>query len=326
MTGVAALTAIGAAVCTAVVAAGLAHAVWRGGARWLRDAAVLQRRNWAGRSVPVSGGVVVAAASLAALAVAAVVVPVVVPEATRWVRTSALPVLALVAGFGLVGLVDDLLGDDRAKGFRGHVRALAHGEVTTGMVKLAGGAAVAVVVAAATVPGQGVGRVGTVLVQAAVVALCANAANLFDRAPGRLGKVSVVTGVPLLVVALWPGAAAGAAGVAVAAAAPYGATWSMLWADQRERLMLGDAGANVVGAVTGWLLVTVLATSVGTVGLWIALGVVVAANVLSEFVSWSRIIDAVAPLRAFDRWGRLPAAGSGDVGTPVDSGSTGDDA
>ena len=40
-------------------------------------------------------------------------------------------------------------------------------------------------------------------------------------------------------------------------------------------------------------------------GEWVALGVMVALNVASEFVSFSRVIDAVAPLRWIDRWGAL---------------------
>jgi UDP-GlcNAc:undecaprenyl-phosphate GlcNAc-1-phosphate transferase len=302
-----------AAACTALVAAAAALVLWRTGGPWLRDTPSLQRRNWAGRSVPVSGGVVVATGATASLAIAAVVVPLFVPAAAGWSRTSVLPVASLVVGFAFLGLVDDLIGDDGAKGFRGHLRALANGRLTTGMVKLAGGAAIAVVVTAASSPGQGAAWLGDVLGGAAVVALGANLANLLDRAPGRLGKASLLTGLPLLVVALLPFAAGSdAPGAAVAVAAPFGATWAMLPADQRERLMLGDTGANVVGAVAGWLAAATVVAGFGTAGLWTLVVVLVGANGLSEFVSFSRIIDAVPPLRALDRWGRLPASAPGD--------------
>jgi UDP-N-acetylmuramyl pentapeptide phosphotransferase/UDP-N-acetylglucosamine-1-phosphate transferase len=70
--------------------------------------------------------------------------------------------------------------------------------------------------------------------------------------------------------------------------------------DLRERLMLGDAGANALGAVLG--LGVVLACSPGVRTL--VLVVVAALNLASELVSFSRVIDRVAPLRALDQLGR----------------------
>ncbi|MEZ5178487.1 MAG: hypothetical protein R2746_09430 [Acidimicrobiales bacterium] len=67
--------------------------------------------------------------------------------------------------------------------------------------------------------------------------------------------------------------------------------------DLREALMLGDAGANVLGAATGVVL------STGWSPRW-SLVVLVALNAASEVVSFSRAIDSVAPLRAIDRLGR----------------------
>ena len=81
-----------------------------------------------------------------------------------------------------------------------------------------------------------------------------------------------------------------------------GATLALLWPDLRERLMLGDTGANVLGATLGLSLVLTTAASTRTV----VLVVVLALNLLSERVSFSRVIDRTPPLRALDRLGRLP--------------------
>ena len=78
-----------------------------------------------------------------------------------------------------------------------------------------------------------------------VVASAANTANLLDLRPGRCAKVFL----PLWVVGclLDPGGGAWSAGLARAALAalPF---------DLREEGMLGDAGANALGAVVGTLL------------------------------------------------------------------------
>jgi hypothetical protein len=65
--------------------------------------------------------------------------------------------------------------------------------------------------------------------------------------------------------------------------------------------MLGDAGANLVGALAG---VALLVTLDETARL-VALAVVLALTVYGEFRSISRAIEAIPPLRALDRAGRL---------------------
>ena len=46
--------------------------------------------------------------------------------------------------------------------------------------------------------------------------------------------------------------------------------------------------------------------SIGQVGEWIALVVVIALNLASEFVSFTKVIDATPPLRFVDRLGSIP--------------------
>ena len=64
--------------------------------------------------------------------------------------------------------------------------------------------------------------------------------------------------------------------------------------------MLGDAGANPLGALCG-LAALVAAPAAGA--RWGLVVVLVGLNVVSEFVSFSRVIDTVAPLRWLDRLG-----------------------
>jgi UDP-N-acetylmuramyl pentapeptide phosphotransferase/UDP-N-acetylglucosamine-1-phosphate transferase len=156
-------------------------------------------------------------------------------------------------------------------------------------VKLFGGAALAITVVSVIEPGA----FGRLLADSALVALAANLANLLDRAPGRVTKSGLVAFGVLLVAT---GMSHELAGVAVI----VGGAAGLLWPDLRERLMLGDAGANALGAVLGLGAVVACAPDTRTVLLMF----VIALNLLSEVVSFSRVIDQVPPLRMLDRLGR----------------------
>lgn len=246
------------------------------------------RTNVRGADVPVAVGVLLPVVSVAAAAV------LVVAESADWLEVPVGALLTAVlaaAGFGLLGLLDDLAGDGSSRGFGGHLRALRSGQLTTGAVKLFGGGAVAVLVAS-TVSDQ---RPARLLADAALIALAANLANLLDRAPGRVAKASLLAALPVVVVA---GADARLVGPMIV----FAATAALVWPDLRERLMLGDTGANVLGSSLGVAVVLTSASSTRS----IVLVVVLVLNLVSERVSFSKVIDRTPPLRAFDRLGRLP--------------------
>lgn len=237
-------------------------------------APVFQRANYRGHHLPTAGGIVVVVAAVVVEAAASLADP----DAAR-----RLPVVAAV-GFGFLGLLDDLGGSGAdGRGFTGHVRALGQRRLTTGMVKLLGGAAFAVLLVA-----QDSWR--RTLVDAALVALAANLGNLFDRAPGRTTKVGLLCMLGLF---LATGELGGAAIVVGAAAAT-------LPDDLGERLMLGDTGANALGAALGVGVVLAVEPDVRLV----VAAVLLVLNLASEVVSFSRVIDAVPPIRWVDRLGR----------------------
>jgi UDP-GlcNAc:undecaprenyl-phosphate/decaprenyl-phosphate GlcNAc-1-phosphate transferase len=247
----------------------------------------LERQNYRGHTLATAGGLFIILTVLVIDAGRSVLGAIGVgPESGLTEARSA--VLFAVFGFGFLGLVDDLTAVGEDRGFKGHLRALREGRVTTGMLKLVGGAAVAVVLVAT--PGFKSGR--TLLVDAALIALAANLGNLLDRAPGRTIKFGLVAYVPIAI-------AIGSAPIGVAAAPVMGAAFGLLGDDLRERLMLGDTGANVIGAVLG---LAVVLGSRDSIRLAVML-VLLALNVAAELVSFSRVIDAVAPLRWFDRLG-----------------------
>jgi UDP-N-acetylmuramyl pentapeptide phosphotransferase/UDP-N-acetylglucosamine-1-phosphate transferase len=247
---------------------------------------LLARENYRGRSVATAAGIVVVLAVLFVEGARAVLASFDVGDPITTTRSL---VLFAVMAFGLLGLIDDVVGTGHAQGFRGHVGELVHGRLTTGGIKLLGGAAVALVIAS-DIDGSSPGHV---IVDAALIALAANLANQLDRRPGRVTKVAILAFVALAATAVFSEYLEGVAVV-------VGATAALIVDDLHERVMLGDTGANVVGAALG--LAAVFSYSFGVrLGLLVA---VAALNLLGELSSFTRLIDAVPPLRALDRAGR----------------------
>ena len=247
----------------------------------------LARENYRGLALPTAAGLALVVSILAVEGARTLLGVVGVGHADT--AAPRLLVLATVSVFGFLGLLDDLLGDASERGLRGHVGAALHGRVTTGFVKLGGGVAVALVIAGA-INGDDPQRV---LIDAALISLAANVGNLLDRAPGRALKWGLLCYLPLAV-------AAGTAATGLALATLAGSALVLLWGDLRERFMIGDTGANALGAALG---VGTVLEAPGEVRSLVAMALL-ALTLLSEVVSFTAIINAVMPLRHFDQLGR----------------------
>jgi len=247
--------------------------------------------NYRERMLPFPFGILIPAAAALALIPVMLIgrlasVGVIHPE-TLMIALYAFGVIAL-------GLIDDTIGaapreDGRAapRGWRGHGAALASGELSTGVLKAAGTLGLALLAA---------GYLGLSdsrwLLAAAVLVLATNAFNLLDLRPGRSIKAFVLLGAGLAIGAglrpLWSiGIFAGPALVAGA----Y---------DLRERAMIGDTGANLLGGLAGlWLVLTLSGT-----GQLVALVLLAAVTVYGELRSISALVERTPGLRQLDSWGR----------------------
>jgi UDP-GlcNAc:undecaprenyl-phosphate/decaprenyl-phosphate GlcNAc-1-phosphate transferase len=227
-----------------------------------------------------------------AVALGAIAIQFFYPE--RTVATPAAPPRSLaLAGLGALGfgILDDLAGSGKRRGLRGHLSALAHGELTTGAVKLAGIGATGL--ASALVVG---GDPADVVINSGLIAGGANLLNLFDLRPGR--AIKVATGSAALIAA-----GGGATGV-TSVAAPLGAALALLPDDLGERAMLGDAGANAVGAMLG----AAAAASLPRPARLALLAGIVGLTAASEKVSFTKVIERTPALRWLDMLGRRPPA------------------
>jgi UDP-GlcNAc:undecaprenyl-phosphate GlcNAc-1-phosphate transferase len=273
-----AMTAAAAALAGAGIARGLA------GPRLHAPPERLMRTNVSGKRVPAVLGGPHAIAALLVLALLQMM------AALGWgaARTNetGLAVAVVIVVMALAGTFDDLRGNERARGFKGHLRAAASLRLTGGVVKLASGALAGLAAGLLVADGAAIVEI------ALLVALTANLVNLMDRAPGRAGKLSLAVAAPLVAV--------GDPGWVVAAAGLLGALAGCLSLDLSERAMLGDAGANPLGAVLG----LGLGVTLETTGRLAAIALLVALNAASERWSFSRAIERVGWLRALDDIGR----------------------
>ena len=167
-----------------------------------------------------------------------------------------------VAAVTAIGLADDLWSGPE-RGFRAHVRSGS----TTGVLKLLGIPLVGLI---ATRRPSG----------ALLVGLAANALNQLDTRPGRALKAYVIA--------------------ALALDAPLGLAVLLLPYDLHEMAMLGDAGANGLGALLGLRSVDRLTGR----GRWAAVGVLAGLTLLGERSSLGALIERTPGLAHLDRLGR----------------------
>lgn len=196
--------------------------------------------------------------------------------------------LALGAAAAL-GAYDDLRGSAGSRGLRGHAAALTRGEVTTGAVKVLG------IGTAGLAAGRLLHRAPVdALAAGVVIAGTANVVNLLDLRPGRALKAGLLVGVPLM---RGDGVRGRMAAVAVGAAA------GLLPDDLAERTMLGDAGANALGALLG----VALAAAGSRRTLLTGAATVTLLTLASERVSFTKVIAGTPGLRQLDELGRRRA-------------------
>lgn len=278
-----------------------------------------ERTNFHGVTVSLRGGVAMAGAAVASAAVA---------SALSDQPRAALGGVVASLGGGLAGYIDDVDqgahdGGKVAKGLKGHLGALAHGQVTTGVIKIAGIGASALA-ASALVGSKATsvsGKAADLALNTVLIAGTANLANLLDLRPGRALKATVLVATPLsyfsCAAAKTPasGASGAASATPAAPASASGASAQRLLAsglnaaaitalveDLQETTMLGDTGANAAGALLGTSLAANdswklrLGTTLGVVGLILA----------SEKVSFSKVIAANPALNWLDQLWRRP--------------------
>jgi len=273
-----------ALVIAAVLAPAVLHALQAGGHT---------KPNYRDRRLPCPFGVLTLTAALIAL------IPLTLLQQLTSIdvfHPEALPIGVYAIGILALGLIDDAFagdGGDRGaralrRGWRGHGGAVLRGEPSTGALKAAGSLGLALF--AMSYFGLSNGRW---LLAALVLVLATHVFNLLDLRPGRSTKALVLLGAGLVIGSadlrpLW------ALGLFAAPALIAG------FYDLRERSMLGDSGASLLGALAGlWLVLTLSGT-----GQLVALALLALITLYGELRSISELVERTPGLRQLDSWGR----------------------
>lgn len=238
-------------------------------------------KNFSGQAIPTSYGI----ALLVFFDLAAMGSVLLYP----WRIELWLPWMAAVNGFGALGLLDDLLGDRKIKGLRGHLLALlTQRRITTGLMKAAGGVAMAILLANSLPDHDAVDLVRV----AALIALGANAFNLLDLRPGRACGVFCACSTVLLC-SLWTMAGAISTSPLLILLIAGLIVWQR---DAAARAMLGDTGSNLLGASVGLGTALYAPDSVQ----WSIVVMLIVLHWVAERTSLTRLIESNSLLRTLD--------------------------
>ncbi len=237
------------------------------------------RKNYLGLDIPVSAGISFPFTLLIVYILLAL---------PQWYDNSHHLFMLAVLAISFLGFIDDMLGQRDALGFKGHFSALFKGRLTTGGLKALGGGIIAFLIAF-SLSGNWV----DIILNTFIVALATNLMNLFDLRPGRAVKAYLIFLLAIVILALGQ--------VDWLLIAPLtGAVLYYAKDDLRAKIMMGDAGSNVLGLALGYL-------SIISLSLPVRLGVLIfllAIHVYTEKYSLTATIENNQLLKRLDNLGR----------------------
>jgi UDP-GlcNAc:undecaprenyl-phosphate GlcNAc-1-phosphate transferase len=246
--------------------------------------------NYRGRELPFPLGVLVL------LAAAIVLVPLELLQrlaSAQVLHPEALPITLYALGVIALGLLDDVFGAEhpgrpQPRGWRGHGAAALRGELSTGVVKAVGSLGLALLAMSYLHLSS-----ARWLLAAGVLVLATHLFNLLDLRPGRALKAFLLLGAGLIV-------GSGDTRALMSLGLFAGPALVAGLYDLRERALLGDSGASLLGALAGlWLVLTL-----SGVGQLVALALLAVVTLYGELRSISELVERTPGLRELDSWGR----------------------
>lgn len=176
---------------------------------------------------------------------------------------------------GLAGMLDDLIGDKYIKGFKGHIKSLLRGKLTTGGLKAIIG------FLSATLFSISISKdYKEIIVNIFIIALFTNLVNLFDLRPGRCGKVFTLIAIILLLTSY-------IISYNFIIYSSLGIMFVYMRYDLKAKAMMGDIGSNGLGITLGAFCALTHSLNIKIV----YLAILFTLHVIAEIHSFSKIIS-----------------------------------
>lgn len=187
-----------------------------------------------------------------------------------------------------VGLADDLMGDRKASGFKGHFYSIFRGRLTTGFLKAWIGGMISLIISLIHS-----NSISQLIINASIIALFTNLLNLLDLRPGRAIKAYLFLAFLFIVI--------GISGInQIVLFCIIGYCIGYLPQDIKAKSMMGDAGSNPLGISLG--IISIISFSM-TIKYFILL-LLFLIHLVSEKYSLSQIIKNNSFLNYIDQLGR----------------------
>jgi UDP-GlcNAc:undecaprenyl-phosphate/decaprenyl-phosphate GlcNAc-1-phosphate transferase len=191
----------------------------------------------------------------------------------------------IISIIGGVGLIDDLIGNKEFQGYKGHLKQLFKGKLTTGGLK-----AIVALLISILVVNNGRSIIETII-NIFIFLLMTNFLNLLDLRPGRSIKIFILLSLFLFLLQkkLW-----------IIFLPIYIIIIFYLPYELRGEIMLGDTGSNILGAISG-LAYSMFPHYYIKIPIFIILLII---NILAERISLSKIIKNNRILNYLDNLGK----------------------
>ncbi|MDK2835417.1 MAG: UDP-GlcNAc:undecaprenyl-phosphate/decaprenyl-phosphate GlcNAc-phosphate transferase [Thermosediminibacterales bacterium] len=238
--------------------------------------------NYLGKSIPTGMGLVLSFSVIPILGCLILLKPE--------LRIYFLAVMFSVVFITMLGLIDDFLGKkDKAKGFKGHFKNMLNGKITTGGLKAFFGVFIAFI----TSLNIRKATIFELLIDTLLISFMTNLINLFDLRPGRACKAFFLFAFLIILVNTKSSGN-------FLLVSTMGAVAAYLPFDLKGTVMMGDTGSNLLGYVLGVEIVV----SFYLIPKMIITLLLISLNILSEKISFSKIISKNRVLNYLDSLGR----------------------
>jgi len=243
----------------------------------------ITRKNYKGDLIPVGMGIVF----IPVVIINSIFLNYFIGNDAR-VQQLLLVFLAGIMTMATIGLIDDLIGNRDETGFKGHIKSLINGKLTTGGFKALIGGFIALLLGSLFSF-----HIVEILVNALIIALFTNLINLLDLRPGRALKGFLSISIVLMIIGL-------SKEIRIILISIIGYAIAYLPQDIKAKSMMGDVGSNTLGVILG----IVIVISYTMTAKFVVLALLILIHIITEKYSLTEIIKKNSILNFIDEFGR----------------------